>query len=750
MGAPVGRLPRAGALAGAAARLTGVPAAAVAVRAHPGVDAGAASTLLRACVAARLVWHPSLVALVEAAGGRRESQVAWSLPAGAPGWVDLLARVHPQVWHHPDQAASPGQVAALVGVAAPPVGAAGPTGPGRVVVSRSGRRVTMRLECPPLRVGPQVTVTTGRSALVTPDRLEAVVGAGRRAGLVVVDADAPGRLADLGWLADRRLVARPAPGAPGWAVVDTGPLVTGSTAPVVPAPDAAVAVGRAGGNVAAAADPLVVAASRVARAGACTFAPPGVVLHAWQESFVGAYLAGGPGLVNALPPGTGKTACVAVAMAAVAAGQGPPVREAALGHRGVVVVPVTLVDQWTRELGVFHPAARVVVATDAGQVAAAVRAWARPGPLVVVVTPQVLAGHAGAVAGWCPDDLAVDEATYLRGRSAAAAAVWALRGRAVRAAVLSGTPDERGPGSVAALVGFATGRAEVAAAAVDAHLAGVGELERAGVFAFTRPASGAGLPGTGRTVVQVPPGPVEQVVEQVARERVAALLAGARTDAARRRLAARLRTEVDRWRVGLACPAALLVGSSQLAGQVGAALVRAGLLPGAVTGDLVGRVVARWPHLSGAKVAHAAGWVAGGDGPALVFTDSPDAAQALVAAVGDRARCAVVSGRVRPAARARLVERFGAGQVDVLVVCAAGQHGLNLQAARRLLHLDVPASGQQAAQRDARAVRLGAVHDLVEVQVPVLEGTGEQVWWAHACGARAGVDVLTLAGELTG
>lgn len=740
------RLPRAGALSAAATHLDSVPAAAVAVRVDPSVDVSAAPTLLRPCVAARLTWHPALTAL---AGPEHAptSTTTWTLPKGGPALASLLAHTHPGVWVIGTEPASPADVAALAGVTCPPpVPAPAPPGPGRVHVSASGRRVTLHLACDPVTVpGAGAHLTTGRALLLTPSQVATAVSAARKAGLLVVDADRAGRLVDLAWLVDRRLVATPAPGAPGWARVDAGDLVTTSTPAVLPAQDAALAVNRVGGAVAGAVDPLVRAALGIARAGACTHAAPGVVLHSWQELFIGAYLSGGPGLVNALPPGLGKTACAAGAMAAVAAGaqqiRGP------LGHRGVVVAPVSLVTQWVGELGTFHPDARVVAVTASTDLPAARDAWSTPGHLVVVVTPAVLGECVDELGDWVLDDLIVDEGTFLRGQSAAAAAAWRLRRTAERACVLAGTPSERGPGTVAALTDFALGRT-LARLPADGHLTGLSEAERSGLFVFGPAGPSAALPGARQHAVTVAPDRVAQVVQEAAHRRVVELLAAATTMAARRRLAPRLAAELGRWRAGLACPAALLVGASALARDVEAALASEGLVTGPVAGADPVALVRAHPHLAGPKVTWVADWVRAGGGQALVFADTPGALDVLMDQLPG-ARHAVVSGRVRPSARARAVDAFGAGGLDVLGVCAAGQHGLNLQSAARLAHLDVPASGEVAAQRNARAVRLGSAHPSVEVAVPVLEGTGETVWWGHACGARSGVDVLTLAQELS-
>lgn len=769
----VDRAPRVGALRGAAARVWDIPAAVAALRIDPAANPTSPAELLAPCVGVRLAWHPSTAQLLHDAGATAESATTYTLavtgPAARPGALgELAARVLPTAWVHPTGAAThaPLDADALAELLEHPPQPTRPTAPpstkpgaGWISVTRKGRIATLRLLVEPVLLPAPLATPTGlplkvgaaRAVRLRPAQVPAALTALRKAGVIAVDADTPARFADLGWVHDRRLVLTPTPGAPGWASVETGPLVTSAIPELVPVANAVAAARPATGKVALALDPLVIAAATGAGAASVPSAVPGVALRSWQEQFIGQYLANGTGLVNALPPGAGKTACVAGAMAAAATRATP----GGTPHRGLVVAPTTLLEQWAAELGVFHPTAHVALAHVEGDLSSLRAAWDRPGPVVALVAPGLIAKHPGTFAALPLDDLAIDEGTYLRTDSAQTRALWDVRRGARRAAVLTGTPDTGLPGTVEALVSFVAGRPALMAGGPPAALAGLGAVELAGPWVFGQSADLAGvLPGATPRPTSVPAGDYERALAQVASARVTALLAGADTPAKRRRAATSLRAELDGWRTGLACPAALLSGKSALARQLRSHLGDAGLLPAhlADAPPTLAALLTGAPETAGVKVAWAAQWVAGApEEPSLVFSDSVPALEALAAALtsaGVRG-VAVLSGKVRPPARARLVEQFTAGQLTVLLIASTGQLGLNLQAASRVAHLDIPATASSLTQRGARAARMGSAHTSVTVAVPVVTPSAEEVWWAHTGGASAPTDILGLAEELT-
>lgn len=742
----VDRAPRVGPLRAAAATMSALPAAAAAIRIDPAADLADPQTLLAPVVGVRLVTHPSVATLLHAAGATLDGNT-WAIPTPTTPRAAqaLVARVHPTTWvdaqGHP---LTTEQVATALATPPParrPTPAAQP-GPGRLAVHPGRRHVRVRLALDPVEVpvpSGTVTLTPSRTTRLRPADLPRVVSALRKAGIVVVDADTAGRLTDLGWTHDRRLVLTPAPGAPGWALADAGPLVTSPLPQIATAADAVAGVRPARGKVAVAVHPATTAAAATATAGSRAPHTQLVALRSWQEQFIGQYLAGGTGLVNALPPGTGKTACVAAAWATAA--QDIPT------HRGMVIAAPTLLEQWATELARFHPTATVVLATTEPDLDVLNRTWASPVPAVAVLTPGLVTRHAQRLADLGCHDLAVDEGTWLRSPSAQTAATWQVRRGADRVAVLTGTPD-LAPGTVEALVGFAAGDPDLMTGPVHPTLAGMDALDRAGPWVFGTSADlAAHLPTTPRTDLPVIPGTLEAALQRTATRRVQTLLAQATTPAKARKVATTLRTELNLWRTGLACPPALLAGRSALA-----AALRTDLDLDNPTNPLTAR---QWADRLGtpAKVRAVADWVTRQhtDGhQCLVFADSPAALDVLAAHLPvPHGLVATLSGKVRPAARARAVEAFTAGTVRVLLVAGVGQLGLNLQTATHIAHLDVPASAAMAAQRTGRAVRLGASSDQVEVLLPYLEGTAEHIWAAHATGTGTPVDTLGLATTLT-
>lgn len=708
-------IPRATALRTAGTAATGLPAAALAIRSDPHVDVNAPGTLLTHATLTLLTWHPAVQHLIEAAGGRTETATTMSMPvegraANPNALAELVHRLNPAAWDH-----DPHDLEQLLGVR-PPEHATRRTA-AAITVTRTGRRATLKLTCTtPVHTPAGTPLVPGRPVRLTPTHMAEVVAAARKAGIVVTDADAHGRLSDLGWLLDRRLLLTSTPHAPGWVTADAGELTTSNVPELAPAQVAVAAARAARGQVAVAIDHH--AQDVATLAGATPAAVPG--LHPWQQEFVGRYLATSYGLVNALPPGIGKSACAAGAMAAqVAAGT--------IRHRGIVIAGASLLTQWTTELSRFHAAATVVVATSATDILTVRTAWDAPTPAVLVCTPEFAAGHVEELATLTIDDLVVDEATFLRGQSDRTRALWRLRERAGRAVALTGTPEDGGDRTLEALVAFTRARRDLftGTSTVAAPL-----LDRCGPLVFTAPASlVTSVPGFTPEVVALELADGERAVQNNAHARVRAILDAATTPAQERRAAAKLRSELEAWRLGLTSPAALASSRYTL-------------------GTTLNGVA-----LTSVKVTWAAQWVsqiAAQGRSTLVFADSVAALDDAVTAMRTAGvNAAALTSKVRPPARAKLVEQFQAGELAALAVTATGQLGLNLQAASAVVHLDVPTCAPMFTQRTARAARMGSTHERIDVAVPVLAASADVTWWAHASGARSGTDLLSLARELT-
>lgn len=707
--------PRSTALRRAAAHMRALPPRVLAIRVDPERDAASGDAMLGRSVHLRLVWHPSIRQLADDAGARPGNNTNVLRVPARPTEATrrLWSALHPGALVAPD--GSPFDANDLVDPRArddSPLPL--PAAAGNIVVSANTRSITLTLTGPDLPAGPH-TIWASRPCRIPARDLPDLVTHARKAGLVLVDVDATDRLTDLGWTYDNRLTLTPATGAPGWVELDTGDLITTSVPNALPAQDALAAATAATRSVRVGIDPLARATATAASAGSAPSPVPGVALRSWQEQFLGRYLAANRGLVNSLPPGAGKTVCTAAAFAHYAAA-GP--------HRALVVAPASLLQQWRHELATFHPAALVTIASSATDIVATDHPAA-----VTLMTPSLLAENVDVLTTQRIDDLVIDEGTWLRSPSAQTRAAWKLRRAAHRALVLTGTPE---PAAVPALVSFVVGD-PAAFPTTDVHpdLAHLDELERAGAWLFGHGADLAGaLPTATPTVERLSPSQFVLDLESLLVEHTAALLEAATTPAATRRTATALRSVLSTWRAALASPASLWAANGALATRLRAHLIDLG-----------------HTNHPGAKVATVAEWLHLDDGPALVFSDSVPALEALHALAP--AGTTLLSGKMRPAARARAVEDYNAGKLPALLVAPTGQLGLNLQTCTRVAHLDTPANAATLTQRAARAARIGSKNRDIAVHVPLLTGTADEHWWQTATGATPTTDILTLARNLT-
>lgn len=95
----------------------------------------------------------------------------------------------------------------------------------------------------------------------------------------------------------------------------------------------------------------------------------------------------------------------------------------------------------------------------------------------------------------------------------------------------------------------------------------------------------------------------------------------------------------------------------------------------------------------------------------IVFTEF----KTLAARLGDRYGCGVISGDVSSSDRDAALRRFkGDPAARILVSTSAGQYGLNLQEADRVVHFGVPWNWARVDQRASRARRRGREGDVAE------------------------------------
>lgn len=698
------------------------------------------ASLLRPCVRLTALPHPSLHALLIAAGARRYDGVYTVELAHAdlPLVAQALALTPASTWATAkgttiDQALAPlaGHLPALDAGRRRPDRMSGM----RIVVASSRRTLHLDIALDgPLVRGWHLGEAVGRGSSrtttldVSPSDAAAIADAALEQRLILTTGS-PSRLDELWQRVDSGATIKPAPGAPGLAVIHAGRDL--QRPPVGPTPAATATAWlptRSATYTGRGPLPQVAVSAAVTQAAAVhrILSAPATVaaraaLHPWQDAFVDAFLACGPGMVNSLPPGTGKTVCASAAMAEHAA--------PSPHYLGVVVAPRVLRAQWTRELGVFCPGATVINPRNATELAAALahvpegRAdgpslgrvdpggqgeAGRPAKRVVITTPALLANVYGDFTPAAIDDLVVDEAVYLSAPSSLRTeATWWLRRHARRAMPMSGTPDQHGSEGVGRLLAFARGDADLFATASlpSDWRPAVGQLVYAGDDSL-----GKQLPQVHDAVVTCPAGPLEIVIDEMAAKMASDLLARPKPSAleARRLL--------DSWRLGLASPRALLESQHPLGRHVRDQLdtdVHAELAAGGENG----------------KVGWVVSWIRGRvDSPTLVFSDFPSALDDVAAELRAHGiACASITGSTSPADQQAAAAAFTTGDIRVLLLSGAGHLGLNLQVADAVVHLDVPPKSAAMVQRTARAARLGSATDQVHAMVPVIENAGDHL-----------------------
>ena len=291
----------------------------------------------------------------------------------------------------------------------------------------------------------------------------------------------------------------------------------------------------------------------------------------------------------------------------------------------------------------------------------------------------------------------------------------------------------RGGFDVGALVGFARGRRDLFETfpLTGPHPFVTDPRERCGPLVFT----GGGvrvkeIPTARPSAVTLTPDPCEEFIDKTARARVAALLE-ASVGAGPRTGAARLCSELEAWRLALASPAALARSRYGLASAL--ATFTNAPTPGTKVTWTRDRVVSSCA--AGEQV--------------LVFSDFLGALDVLCAELErDGVPHVTLSSAASTLAREVAMADFAAGRLPVLLVAATGQLSANLQAAGRVIPLDVPSTAATLTQRSACAARIGSVLSRVPVDVPVLNGCGDAALLDRVVAAAPLGDLWDLAADL--
>lgn len=663
----------------AAAAASPVPPLAVWVRARRGQSD--ADALLKGCVDLSVDAHPVLRAKLDAAGVKgaagtispaSAAEIAASL---APGCVAVLAETGR--WR---AARNTLELETALGIGDLSL----PTGPRPAAargswlrMHRRGKNIHVELSAEGFNLAGR-HVTVGQQLRLGVDEAAGVLDT--VLNRVVVDGSS-GAYSSLLRLAQTARTAAAVPGAPGLALLRDG---LQPPTPVT-ALSAVRGLAEVDGRTPVGCHPFV---ADIAAITTQPSVPLDSRLREHQRRAVASYLSSRWGLLCALPPGSGKTVVAAAALNA---------RHDRGASRAVVVAPAALRDQWHRELSLFYPKAKIHRCTTLTDLADP----ADSGPHVFIVSYELATSGVAELIAVGADDLIVDEASFLARQSKRSFALWQLRRSVPLTLLLTGTPEVRSVDDVGRLVSFVLGRESFSGAPLSKeHFAPWRERVGPLLFGDTDETAAGSLPALCRNVVAVTATDAE--LELLAQ-------AASALDVARAQLsAAQSSTERRDARLAVANAASQLRAVTADASAASRNL--------AVTAAAVGA--------HGSKRAWLRSTLAD-QVPTVCCVSSAAAAEAVASDLSEHGiRAVPFTAATTPTLRTKAARALG-NDVDCVIVATSSHQGWDLPNARRVVHLDVPASMAEELQRSSRARRMSSQTAAVEVVFLVFAGTVE-------------------------
>jgi superfamily II DNA or RNA helicase len=537
----------------------------------------------------------------------------------------------------------------------------------RVSVHRSSRnRATLTFIAHEVAIGTQHVSSTWERVLSVEDAYSLLEVLDDR---VVLDGSS-GAWSSMQRLLESALVVSELPDDPGLARVRVGT----ATALYITAAAALDRLARHTGSVACAKE-----VADVAQISSTKLVHDEVLLE-HQQLPSSLYLSSKWGVVLALPPGSGKTA----------------VALRSLHHRSqrgaltsIVVAPGALCPQWESEARRFHPSAEVFLLGRDKIVDSAGR------PRLVLASYDAARLHVEQLSRLRADDLIIDEAVFLRNDSKRTRALRSLRTSVSRTMLLSGTPHDRSIDELAPLVSFIIGRSVFEAVPLSKPHATTWQ-DRVGPFvAGLWDAPTAVLPNLERRVIELQPSSDEEALFEgatLALEFAQGSLVAADSNTARRDARLMVSNATLRLRDTLADPL-----SHQERGSGASNTKRAALSEVLEDGTTT-----------------------------VVCVRSASTASSIADWLSEQGYAAVAVTSTTPRKQKDEVRAELGRSIQVAVLAAQSSVGWDLPAARRVVHLDAPASRAEELQRSSRARRVSSKTSAIDVVFLCYKNTSEE------------------------
>lgn len=439
------------------------------------------------------------------------------------------------------------------------------------------------------------------------------------------------------------------------------------------------------------------------------------------------------GFLNALTMGLGKTVVTLCAQRELAQTITP--------WRSIVVCSPLLRSQWAAEAERFFPEATVRICTKMSDIGK-LRDWdeeADSSPLMIIISPPFLSKYGTEIAqqGFDISEVVIDECSFLKNpRSKQSKAAWDLREMTPRAIGLTGTPIETKVADLFHCLSWTMGSKDVVdpdylkliqKAIKDDPILGIQmTVDAAGpyIVRFDRSEISDELPDIHTQVVRLHGTTAEQALADACQFEVSRMLQSFMDDAGEI-LSDEDMTKLEKVTRGSAL-GAITIGRQAASDPKAINLESSSLLVKLLEqNSLISKAQA--------STSTKAEWLKGTielaeDAKFVIFTEFVSVAESLVEMLEAHGISVTqVVGAQSASTRDAEVARFTEGDASVMIMSKVGERGLNLQAATDIVLYDLPWNPARILQRVGRSVRIGNDKPMVNVWIPIMIDTAEEV-----------------------